>query len=209
MIEVPMVKRAIDILGAGAGLVLLTPVMVVIAIMIRRRLGSPVFFRQERVGMRGRIFRMVKFRTMLDAVGPDGTQRPDSERLTPFGKALRATSLDELPELWNVLLGHMSLVGPRPLLVAYLDHYTPTELRRHDVRPGVTGLAQVRGRNALSWRNKFRYDVFYVDHMSVGFDLKIIVMTLAAVTGKSGISAKGEATMPRLDVERGKPLRAP
>ena len=204
-----MVKRAIDILGAGAGLVLLTPVMVVIAIMIRRRLGSPVFFRQERVGMRGRIFRMVKFRTMLDAVGPDGTQRPDSERLTPFGKALRATSLDELPELWNVLLGHMSLVGPRPLLVAYLDHYTPTELRRHDVRPGVTGLAQVRGRNALSWRNKFRYDVFYVDHMSVGFDLKIIVMTLAAVTGKSGISAKGEATMPRLDVERGKPLRAP
>ena len=177
-----MVKRAIDILGAGAGLVLLTPVMVVIAIMIRRRLGSPVFFRQERVGMRGRIFRMVKFRTMLDAVGPDGTQRPDAERLTLFGKALRATSLDELPELWNVLLGHMSLVGPRPLLVAYLDHYTPTELRRHDVRPGVTGLAQVRGRNALSWRNKFRYDVFYVDHMSIGFDLKIIVMTLAAVT---------------------------
>ena len=204
-----MVKRAIDILGAGAGLVLLTPVMVVIAIMIRRRLGSPVFFRQERVGMRGRIFRMVKFRTMLDAVGPDGTQRPDAERLTLFGKALRATSLDELPELWNVLLGHMSLVGPRPLLVAYLDHYTPTELRRHDVRPGVTGLAQVRGRNALSWRNKFRYDVFYVDHMSIGFDLKIIVMTLAAVTGKSGISAKGEATMPRLDVERGKPLSAP
>lgn len=203
-----MAKRAFDILGAGVGLVLLAPVMAVIAILIRRRLGSPVLFRQQRIGRNGRIFEMVKFRTMLDAVGPDGAQRPDAERLTPFGKALRSSSLDELPELWNVLRGDMSLVGPRPLLVEYLDHYTPTERRRHDVRPGVTGLAQVRGRNALSWRKKFRYDVFYVDHASVGLDLKIIWMTIAAVTGRAGISAKGEATMPRLDVERSRPFGA-
>lgn len=204
-----MAKRAFDILGAGFGLLLLAPVMAVIAILIRHRLGSPVLFRQQRIGRNGGIFEMVKFRTMLDVVGPDGAQRPDGERLTSFGKGLRSTSLDELPELWNVLKGDMSLVGPRPLLVEYLDHYTPTERRRHDVRPGVTGLAQVRGRNALSWRKKFRYDVFYVDHASIGFDLKIIWMTIAAVTGRAGISAKGEATMPRLDVERNQPVSTP
>ncbi|HRO49493.1 MAG TPA: sugar transferase [Hyphomicrobium sp.] len=201
-----MTKRTFDILGASFGLVVFAPVMLIVAIMIRWRLGSPVLFRQQRVGMNGRIFEMVKFRTMLNVLGPDGAPRPDSERLTSFGKILRSSSLDELPELWNVLQGDMSLVGPRPLLVEYLDYYTPTERRRHEVRPGITGLAQIRGRNALSWRKKFRYDVFYVDHASVGFDLKIILMTITAVIGRVGIAAKGEATMHRLDIERSGPL---
>ncbi|MDJ1158187.1 sugar transferase [Chelatococcus sp. SYSU_G07232] len=195
-------KRLIDILGAGLGLVLLAPVLVVVALCVRLKLGRPVLFRQPRVGRDEKIFNLIKFRTMREATDAAGRPLPDAERLTRFGRLLRATSLDELPELWNILKGDMSLVGPRPLLVEYLPHYTPQERRRHAVRPGLTGLAQVRGRNALSWRHKFRYDVFYVDHASVAFDLRIMIWTVAAILRRDGISAPGEATMQRLDNER-------
>ncbi|WP_368646609.1 sugar transferase [Castellaniella ginsengisoli] len=188
-------KRLLDILGAGLGLMILSPVILVLAWMIRRRLGSPVLFRQMRPGLHGRPFYMIKFRTMRDAVGTDGQPLPDAERMTPFGRLLRSTSLDELPELWNVLKGDMSLVGPRPLLMEYLPLYTLDQARRHEVRPGITGWAQVNGRNALGWEDKFRLDVWYVDNQSLWLDLKILYLTVKKVLVRDGISAEGEATM--------------
>lgn len=178
-------------------LLLLAPLLALVAWRIRRKLGSPVLFRQIRPGLHGRPFEMVKFRTMRDAVDANGQPLPDDQRLTPFGSWLRSTSLDELPELWNVLKGEMSLVGPRPLLMEYLPLYTPEQARRHEVRPGVTGWAQINGRNALSWDEKFRLDVWYVDHQSLWLDLKILMLTVRKVFVREGISAAGEATMPR------------
>lgn len=192
-----MIKRLFDILASTVGLLLLAPVITILAWQIRKKLGSPVLFRQTRPGLHGKAFEMVKFRTMTDARGPDGALLPDAERLTPFGRWLRATSLDELPELWNVLKGDMSLVGPRPLLMEYLPLYTPEQARRHEVRPGITGWAQVNGRNALSWEEKFRLDVWYVDNRSFWLDLRILWLTVRKVLAREGISADGEATMPR------------
>ncbi|MBS0512580.1 MAG: sugar transferase [Proteobacteria bacterium] len=189
-------KRLVDIVGAAAGLLLLSPVIAVVAWQIRRKLGSPVIFRQTRPGLYGKPFQMVKFRTMRDAIGPDGQPLPDSERMTSFGSFLRSASLDELPELWNVLKGDMSLVGPRPLLMEYLPLYSTEQARRHEVRPGVTGWAQINGRNALSWEEKFGLDVWYVDHQSFWLDLQIIFLTVKKVFIKDGISADGHATMP-------------
>jgi lipopolysaccharide/colanic/teichoic acid biosynthesis glycosyltransferase len=197
-----MSKRALDIAGALVGLTVFAPIMAIVAIAVALRLGRPIFFRQPRLGQHGKVFELIKFRTMRDAQDDRGCLLPDGERLTSLGRKLRSSSLDELPEFWNVLRGDMSLVGPRPLLVDYRSFYTPIEMRRHTVRPGLTGLAQVRGRNALTWRQKFRYDCFYVDHASLAFDLQILWMTFAAVFLRRGISAAGEATMPRLDVER-------
>lgn len=191
-----MMKRALDIIGAAAGMLLLSPVIVVLSLLIRRRLGSPVLFRQDRPGLDGRIFGMVKFRTMTNARGKDGDLLPDAERLTPFGRWLRSTSLDELPELWNVLRGDMSLVGPRPLLVQYLPLYSAEQARRHDVKPGLTGWAQINGRNALSWNEKFALDIWYVDHRSLALDLRILWWTAWRVLRRDGVSAAGEATMP-------------
>lgn len=190
-----MIKRFIDIGIAAVALLLAAPLLLVVAIAVRVNLGSPVLFRQQRPGLHGRPFTMVKFRTMRDAIGRDGKSLPDAERLTPFGKLLRSTSLDELPELWNVLRGEMSLVGPRPLLMEYLDRYTPEQARRHEVRPGVTGWAQVNGRNALSWDERFRLDVWYVEHRSLRLDLKILTRTLTMVLRRTGVNAHGEATM--------------
>ena len=164
--------------------------------LIRKNLGEPVFFTQERPGKDGKPFKMIKFRSMRDAVDKNGNPLPDSERLTPFGKKLRATSLDELPELWNVLKGEMSLVGPRPLLMSYLPLYNEFQNRRHEMRPGVTGWAQVNGRNALSWDEKFAHDIWYIDHYSFWLDMKILFLTVKKVFIKEGISAEGEATMP-------------
>ena len=163
--------------------------------VLEERIGAPVFFRQQRPGLHGQPFQMVKFRTMTDARGPDGALLPDAERLTPFGRFLRSASLDELPELWNVLRGDMSLVGPRPLLMEYLPLYTPEQARRHAVRPGITGWAQVNGRNALSWEEKFALDVWYVDHQSLALDIRILWLTARKVLAREGISAAGEATM--------------
>lgn len=188
-------KRLFDFTAASLGLIVLTLPMLVLIWQIRRKLGSPVFFRQTRPGRHGQSFKMVKFRTMTDAHGPDGALLPDAERITPFGRFLRETSLDELPELWNVLKGDMSLVGPRPLLVEYLPLYTSEQARRHEVRPGVTGWAQVNGRNAISWEEKFELDVWYVDHQSVWLDIKILWLTVKKVLVRDGISATGEATM--------------
>ena len=190
-------KRSFDACVALAGLVLLSPLLLVIAALVRVKLGSPVLFAQQRPGLRGRVFTMWKFRTMKDAVDAAGRPLPDAERLTPFGRTLRSLSLDELPELYNVLRGDMSLVGPRPLLVEYLPLYSPVEARRHEVRPGITGWAQVNGRNALSWEQKFRLDVWYVDHASFLLDLRILLLTLVRVVRRDSISASGEATMPR------------
>jgi len=190
-----MLKRIIDITAAGAGLLLLSPVILVVAIQIRRKLGSPIFFRQARPGKDGKPFQMVKFRTMLDALDKQGNPLPDDQRMTPFGAFLRSTSLDELPELWNVLKGEMSLVGPRPLLMEYLPLYSKEQYRRHEVRPGVTGWAQVNGRNAISWEDKFKLDVWYVDNQSFWLDLKILFLTVKKVLVRDGISGEGEATM--------------
>jgi lipopolysaccharide/colanic/teichoic acid biosynthesis glycosyltransferase len=190
-------KRIIDILGASLGLLLLSPVLAIVAYKIRREMGSPVLFRQTRPGMYGKSFQMIKFRTMRDAIDANGRPLPDAERLTKLGRFLRASSLDELPELWNVLKGEMSLVGPRPLLTEYLPLYSPEQARRHDVRPGVTGWAQVNGRNAISWEEKFALDVWYVDNRSIRLDLKIIWLTIRKVIGRDGISAAGEVTMSR------------
>jgi lipopolysaccharide/colanic/teichoic acid biosynthesis glycosyltransferase len=165
--------------------------------MIRRQMGSPVFFRQTRPGLHGRPFEMIKFRTMRDAVDAQGRPLPDAERLTRLGRFLRSSSLDELPELWNVLRGEMSLVGPRPLLMEYLPLYSPEQARRHELRPGVTGWAQVNGRNAISWEEKFALDVWYVDNRSLWLDLEIIWLTIRKVIKRDGISAAGEATMPK------------
>lgn len=190
-------KRLFDITAALAALLLLALPLALLTWQVRRKLGSPAFFRQVRPGMHGQPFEMVKFRTMTDARGPDGALLPDADRLTPFGRFLRASSLDELPELWNVLKGEMSLVGPRPLLMEYLPLYSPQQARRHEVRPGITGWAQVNGRNALGWDEKFKLDVWYVDHRSLWLDIKILWLTVKKVLVREGISAAGEATMPR------------
>ena len=186
----------LDLGLAVPGLVVLTPVGLVLGALIRLKLGSPVLFRQARPGRDGQIFELIKFRTMGDVRGPDGELLPDEERLTPFGNRLRRLSLDELPTLWNVIRGDMSLVGPRPLLVQYLDRYTLEQRRRHDVRPGVTGWAQINGRNAISWDEKFEHDVWYVENVSLGTDLRILFRTAAQVLGRRGISAEGHVTMP-------------
>ena len=191
-----MLKRAFDIVGAGIALLLLSPVIAVTAIAVLVRLGRPIFFRQRRPGLDGRPFGMIKFRTMTNARGPDGELLPDSERLPRFGTFLRSTSLDELPELWNVLVGDMSLVGPRPLLMAYLDRYTPEQARRHAVRPGVTGWAQINGRNAIDWDEKFALDVWYVERQSFLLDIKIIYLTILQVVRRKNINSANEATMP-------------
>lgn len=187
-------KRAFDLLVASSGLLVLSPLLLALAFLVRRRLGSPVLFRQRRPGLRGRPFMMYKFRTMTDARDGQGRLLSDGERLTPFGRFLRSTSLDELPELLNVVRGEMSLVGPRPLLMAYLDRYTPRQARRHEVKPGITGWAQVNGRNALSWEEKFDLDVWYVDNGTFLLDLKILLLTVAKVARKEGISSAGHAT---------------
>ena len=195
-------KRSLDILASSVLLLLLAIPLALLALGVRLFLGRPVFFRQERPGLRGKIFRIYKFRTMTDAHGTDGTLLSDAERMTRFGNFLRRTSLDELPELLNVLKGEMSLVGPRPLLVKYLPLYSAEQARRHLVRPGITGWAQVNGRNAISWEEKFAYDVWYVENYSFFVDLKILLMTLGKVFVREGISAQGEATMPEF---RGSP----
>ena len=189
-------KRVVDFLVAFAGLVFLSPVLGIVALLIRVFLGSPVLFRQVRPGLNGECFELVKFRSMTDSRDSNGELLSDSQRLTGFGRFLRSTSLDELPELWNVVKGDMSLVGPRPLLVAYLPRYSTTQSRRHEVRPGVTGLAQVRGRNNLSWEEKFDLDVWYVDNRSARLDIAILFWTVTSVFSRSGINAQGSATMP-------------
>ena len=190
-----MLKRLFDILGAVFGLLILLPIIVTLAWQVRRKLGSPVLFRQTRPGLHGKPFQLIKFRTMRNAIGLDGRPLPDSERMTSFGSFLRSASLDELPELWNVLKGDMSLVGPRPLLLEYLPLYSPEQARRHGVRPGITGWAQVNGRNAISWEEKFALDVWYVESQSFWLDIKILWLTVKKVLIKDGISAAGEATM--------------
>lgn len=189
-------KRVLDVAGAGAGLVAGAPAMVGAAVAIRATMGAPVFFRQQRPGLHGKPFGLYKFRTMTDARGPDGELLPDAERLTPVGQFIRSTSLDELPQLLNVLRGEMSLVGPRPLLMRYLPRYSPRQSRRHEVKPGITGLAQVRGRNSLSWAEKFEHDVRYVEQWSLALDVRILVETVAQVLKRDGISSEGHATMP-------------
>lgn len=188
-------KRLLDIFGALAGLVLLSPVFVVLYILIRRQMGAPVLFRQTRPGKDAKLFQMIKFRSMRDAVAPDGTPLPDAERMTPLGAKLRSSSLDELPELINVLKGDMSLVGPRPLLVDYLPLYSAEQMRRHELRPGVTGWAQINGRNALGWPERLALDVWYVDNRTLWLDIKIIAQTVGKVIRRDGISENGEATM--------------
>ena len=192
-----MIKRLFDIAASFFGLLLLSPVLLVVALLVHRKLGSPVLFRQVRPGLHGKPFEMIKFRTMRDAVDKYGNPLPDEQRMTRLGHILRATSLDELPELWNVLKGDMSLVGPRPLLMEYLPLYGPEQYRRHEVRPGVTGWAQVNGRNALSWEEKFKLDVWYVDNRSLWLDIKILFLTVKKVLVRDGISADGQATMER------------
>lgn len=195
-------KRTLDILGACIGIVLFSPLLAFIVWRIRGDLGSPTIFRQTRPGKHGVPFQMVKFRTMQNASEPDGTLLPDAERVSPLGLKLRSTSLDELPELWNVLKGEMSLVGPRPLLMEYLPLYTPEQARRHDVRPGITGWAQVNGRNTISWEEKFLLDVWYVDNRTIWLDFKIIAMTVKKILTREGISAEGEVTMSKFKGEK-------
>ena len=184
-----MLKRAFDIVFSACWLIGFAPLLLVVAILVRLKLGSPVLFVQERPGYLGRPFRMVKFRTMTDERGPDGELLPDSVRLTSFGKLLRSTTLDEFPEMWNVLIGDMSVIGPRPLLMRYLTRYSPFQARRMEVKPGVTGWAQVNGRNSLSWEEKFALDVWYVDHRTFWLDVKIVVMTFFKVFARTGIDA--------------------
>lgn len=190
-------KRVLDLVVSALGLLVLALPLAVLVWEIRRKLGSPVFFCQVRPGLHGKPFKMVKFRTMTEERGPDGQLLPDNQRLTPFGCWMRSNSLDELPELWNVLRGEMSLVGPRPLLMEYLPLYDAKQARRHEVCPGITGWAQVNGRNALSWEEKFKLDVWYVDHHSLWLDLTVLWRTVRKVIVKEGISAAGEATMPK------------
>jgi lipopolysaccharide/colanic/teichoic acid biosynthesis glycosyltransferase len=190
-----MLKRISDILISSCGLLVFFPVILIVGWQINRKMGPPVLFRQIRPGLHGEPFQMVKFRTMKDALDVDGNLLPDSERITAFGLFLRSSSLDELPELWNVLKGDMSLVGPRPLLMEYLTLYSPEQYRRHEVRPGVTGWAQVNGRNTLGWEHKFALDVWYVDNRSLWLDIKILFLTVKKVMVRDGISAEGEATM--------------
>lgn len=188
-------KRVLDLLIATLFLVLFSPVLAVVACIVRAAIGKPIFFCQQRPGLNGRSFIIVKFRTMTDARDAQGRLLPDAERLPSFGRFLRSTSLDELPELWNVLRGDMSLVGPRPLLMQYLERYTPEQARRHEVRPGITGWAQINGRNALSWEQKFTLDVWYVDHLSFWLDVQIIALTAWKILRREGISQPGQATM--------------
>ena len=190
-----MIKRILDIAIASTALILLSPVYFMVAHKVKKNLGSPVLFRQVRPGLHGKPFEMVKFRTMKDALDAQGNPLPDSERLTPFGKMLRATSLDEMPELWNVIKGDMSIVGPRPLLMEYLPLYNREQAKRHHVRPGITGHAQVNGRNAISWEKKFELDTWYVENQSLWLDFKIMLKTVKKVIAKDDISAEGEATM--------------
>lgn len=195
-------KRLFDFLASALGLMLLAVPLALLAWQVRRKLGVPVLFIQVRPGFHGKPFRMVKFRTMTDERDASGALLPDAQRLTPFGRFLRASSLDELPELWNVLRGEMSLVGPRPLLMEYLPLYSPEQARRHEVRPGITGWAQVNGRNAISWSDKFAMDVWYVDHRSLWLDVRILWLTVRKVLVRDGISAAGEATMPRFEGDK-------
>jgi sugar transferase EpsL len=191
---VPVSKRILDMLLTIPGLVLLSPVLAIITILVRLYHGAPVFFRQQRPGYQGKPFRLIKFRTMSEARDAQGNLLPDSQRLTRLGRFLRSTSLDELPEFFHVLAGQMSLVGPRPLLMQYLERYNAEQKRRHDVLPGITGWAQVNGRNALTWEDKFRLDVWYVDHWSLGLDVKILLLTLWKVLQREGISQPGHVT---------------
>jgi len=200
-------KRLLDLLLAGTALLLLWPALLLVALLVRANLGSPVLFRQTRPGLGGAPFQIIKFRTMRDATRPDGRPLPDAERLTRFGRFLRASSLDELPELWNVVRGDMSLVGPRPLLVQYLERYSPRQARRHEVRPGITGWAQVNGRNAITWEEKFELDVWYVDHKSLMLDLKILWLTFASVLRREGVSQPGHATMEEFMGNQARPER--
>ena len=189
-----MIKRLLDIVIALLALILLSPILIMVALLVRKNLGSPVLFQQERPGLHGLPFKMIKFRTMKDAYNAQGEALPDSERLTAFGKLLRSTSLDELPELWNVLKGEMSIVGPRPLLMEYLPLYNAEQARRHEVRPGITGYAQVNGRNAISWEQKFKLDTWYVENQSFLLDMKILMYTIKKVLKKSDINFEGEVT---------------
>ncbi len=189
-------KRALDLSLTVPAVLLLAPVGIVVGAVARAKLGAPVLFRQERPGRDGETFELIKLRTMADTRDADGTLLPDDQRLTSFGARLRRMSVDELPTLWNVIKGDMSLVGPRPLLVQYLDRYTPEQRRRHEVAPGITGWAQVNGRNALTWEEKFELDLWYVENLSLRTDLAILLRTVAQVLGQRGISAEGHATMP-------------
>lgn len=195
-------KRLFDILLSACGLLVLTVPLLALSWLVRHKLGSPVLFTQVRPGLHGKPFSMIKFRTMTDARDASGALLSDAQRLTPFGRFLRSSSLDELPELWNVFRGEMSLVGPRPLLMEYLPLYSSQQTRRHEVRPGITGWAQVNGRNAISWADKFALDVWYVDHRSLWLDLRILWMTVRKVLVRDGISAAGEATMPRFEGDK-------
>ncbi len=197
-----MIKRVFDVCVAALMLVVLSPLILVVALLVRWQLGSPLLFHHRRPGLHGQPFGMVKFRTMLDTRDATGALLPSDQRLTHFGKLLRSTSLDELPELWNVLKGDMSLVGPRPLLMDYLPLYTAEQFRRHEARPGITGWAQVNGRNDLSWEDKFRLDVWYVDHQSLWLDIRILFLTLKKVVFREGISAGGHAITPRFSGSR-------
>ncbi|CEQ23935.1 UDP-galactose phosphate transferase [[Clostridium] sordellii] len=190
-----IIKRTIDILASSIGLLVLSPVLIIVGILIRVKLGSPIFFTQDRLGKDGKVFKMIKFRTMLDATDKWGEPLPDEDRLTPFGKALRSTSLDELPELVNVLKGDMSLVGPRPLLVEYLPLYSKEQMRRHEALPGITGWAQINGRNNISWAEKFKLDVWYVDNQSLLLDIKVLFLTIYKVVKRYDINQEGEATV--------------
>ncbi|MFV5590719.1 sugar transferase [Acinetobacter variabilis] len=192
-----MLKRLLDIIIASIALILLSPLYAIVFYKVKKNLGSPVLFRQVRPGLHGKPFEMIKFRTMKDAVDEQGNPLPDNERLTPFGQMLRSTSLDEMPELWNVIKGDMSIVGPRPLLMEYLPLYSTEQAKRHDVRPGMTGHAQVNGRNAISWEEKFKLDTWYVENQSTWLDFKIMFKTVHKVLAKDDISAEGEATMTR------------
>jgi sugar transferase EpsL len=189
-------KSAFDRLGAALLLILVSPVMGVVALLVRWKLGRPALFHQRRPGLEGKIFELLKFRTMTDARDAQGKFLPDDARLTRFGRGLRSLSLDELPQLWNVLRGELSFVGPRPLLAEYLDRYTPEQARRHLVKPGITGWAQINGRNAISWDKKFALDTWYVDHWSLGLDLRIVLLTVLRVFAGNGVSQAGHATMP-------------
>ncbi|SMH54618.1 sugar transferase [Maritimibacter sp. HL-12] len=188
-------KHVLDVLGAGVGLVVFSPVLFAVGLLVWLRMGWPVFFRQTRPGLHGKPFEMIKFRTMREALDAEGNPLPDAERLTGLGRFLRSSSLDELPELWNVLKGDMSFVGPRPLLMEYLPLYSPEQARRHEVRPGITGWAQINGRNAISWEERFALDVWYVDNRTIWLDFKIVWLTVLKVVRREGISAAGEATM--------------
>ena len=196
------IKRLLDIILASIGLILLSPVFLILMILVRTKLGSPVFFHQDRPGKNGEIFGLLKFRSMTDERDEEGKLLPDAVRLTHFGRILRATSLDELPEFLNILKGDMSFVGPRPLLVRYLPYYTEEEMHRHDVRPGLTGLAQINGRNALNWEDRFRYDLEYVRNVSFAMDVKIVLGTVGKVLHHTGVQSGAEQTVPDLDAYR-------